>query len=116
MKKKYGKKKLYVYQFMNCIDNNFSFEILLNEKEGMEWIYRRDKRVKKRIEEIICKNKIGIPYLSPEIVLLYKTKNMKEKNLIDFKNILPRLSNFQKEWLAGNIKENPVLEIIKKIV
>lgn len=55
------------------------FEILLNELEGFEWKYRRDFRVKLPLTEVGSFTVSGIPYLKPEIVLLYKSKHIRFK-------------------------------------
>jgi hypothetical protein len=40
-----------------------------------------------------------IPYLVPEIVLLYKAKNVRENDERDFEAALPSLSTEQKTWM-----------------
>lgn len=41
----------------------------------------------------------GIPYLAPEIVLLFKAKSPKEKDEADFALTLPTLTPERIEWL-----------------
>src|SRR5207249_11802319 len=49
-------------------------EILLNESDGTLWRFRRDLRVTRSLSEIGGKSNDGIPYLAPEVMLLYKAK------------------------------------------
>jgi hypothetical protein len=41
----------------------------------------------------------GIPYLVPEIQLLYKAKGLRPKDEADFRQTLPALSLEQRDWL-----------------
>ncbi|WJE16139.1 hypothetical protein QRD89_01885 [Halobacillus sp. ACCC02827] len=45
----------------------------------------------------------GLPYLNPEIVLLYKAFSDTEKNEADFKLLYPHLNEHQKEWLKQGL-------------
>ena len=47
-------------------------EVLLNETNGDKWRFRRDIRISSPIKEFSNYTSEGIPYVSPEIVLLYK--------------------------------------------
>jgi hypothetical protein len=40
------------------------------------------------------------PFLAPEIVLLYKSKEPRATDQADFHNALPRLSIYARKWLA----------------
>jgi hypothetical protein len=67
-----------------------------------EWICRRDDRVRLPYERIGVAAEI--PYLRPEINLLYKAKwSALEKNKSDFALALPRLSDEAKAWLDGGL-------------
>jgi len=79
-------------------------EVLLNESEGTDWIFRRDSRIRKPKSEIILKTSEGIPYLCPEIVLLYKSKNPRAKDQMDFDNIIELIETERKEWLMNSLK------------
>ena len=79
------------------------FEILLNESNKEYWIFRRDNRIKRPLEKIFKKTQGGIPYLSPEIALLYKSKNLRDKDNIDFKNSHELLDQEANEWLKNSL-------------
>jgi hypothetical protein len=51
------------------------------------------------MSEIVRVSSLGIPYLAPEIQLLYKAKGMRERDAADFDRTLPRLDIDQREWL-----------------
>ncbi|WP_414730981.1 nucleotidyltransferase domain-containing protein [Bacillus sp. FJAT-28004] len=89
-------------------------EILLNESDNDWWIYRRDSRIQREMQKTILITANGIPYLSPEITLLFKSKNPEPKDEKDFKNIVNYLDGEQKAWLQTSLKlvytEHPWIE------
>jgi hypothetical protein len=74
-------------------------EVLLNEVEGGQWRYRRAERVGLPLNRLGCVSADGIAYLAPEVVLLYKSKGMREIDAQDFDALLPVLSAEQRAWL-----------------
>lgn len=74
-------------------------EILLNEKDEENWLFRRNTRIKKSLSGIINFSKSGIPYLRPEIVLLYKAKLIGSKDTHDFNEAIIVMDDGQKKWL-----------------
>ncbi len=76
-------------------------EVLLNETNGAEWVFRRNKLVTKPLSELHLESNQGIKFLCPEVVLLYKSKNPREKDEEDFKRIVGHLDAKGKEWLKG---------------
>ena len=79
-------------------------EVLLNETEENDWEFRRDLRVHSPLNSMCNVSKAGIPYLNPEIVLLYKAKNTREKDHQDFLAIKDLLNNKQKQWLRNALE------------
>lgn len=81
----------------------WSFELLLNRTEGDDWVFKRDSRVRKPIGQIGSFANNGVPYLNPEIVLLFKAKNNQAKDKHDFEHAVPKLSREAKEWLTNSL-------------
>ena len=46
----------------------------------------------------------GLPYLAPEIVLLFKAKHLEARDRLDFENALPGLSMEARRWLRDAIE------------
>jgi hypothetical protein len=80
--------------------DGFEIEFLLNEcDEGSrEWVFRRDPRVSKPLAEAFL-GRPGVPYLAPEIVLLYKSKAPSARDETDLASALPHLEGKQRAWL-----------------
>lgn len=79
--------------------NGDGIEVLLNETKGHNWAFRRDLRISYPLNSVWSYSETGIPYLNPEIVLLYKAKNSREKDHQDFMIIKDYLTNDKRRWL-----------------
>jgi hypothetical protein len=78
-------------------------EFLLNEERDGNWVFRRNEAVKRPLEEI-GDERNGVPFLRPEIVLLYKSSERSPKNDFDFAAVLPRLSREARLWLRAALE------------
>ena len=75
-------------------------QLVLNpsEGDGDMWIYRRDARIRLPLSELVWRSE-GIPYLVPEVQLLFKAKTLRKKDAQDFEDALPELADAQRAWL-----------------
>jgi len=80
-------------------DGPWRFEIMFMETEGDEWVYRRLRSIRGRIADLGMQTDSGIPYLRPEVQLLYKSGTGRHKDSDDLKRVLPRLKREQARWL-----------------
>ncbi|MFP4880253.1 nucleotidyltransferase domain-containing protein [Mammaliicoccus sciuri] len=88
--------------------NNYALEILLNESHNENWIFRRDSRICYSLKSALLFTTTGLPYLAPEIVLLYKSKNIRRKDHKDFLSVKDHLNIDQKNWLKESLEiQNP---------
>ena len=79
-------------------------EILFNRQENGYFLYSRNRDVKRAMDMAILHNH-GIPYLAPEIVLLYKSTSPDAfGNQGDFSITIPLLSQNRKNWLLEALK------------
>jgi hypothetical protein len=69
--------------------------------DGDTWICRRDESIRLPFGEVIQHTPEGIPYLAPELVLLFKAKHTRPKDQADFDRAVPRLSGAQRARLAS---------------
>lgn len=81
-----------------------SLEILLNESEGDVWRYRRNPAVTRYLADIGMTSSHGIPFLRPEIVLLYKAKRPRARDEEDFSNVLESLATEARGWLRRAVE------------
>jgi aminoglycoside-2''-adenylyltransferase len=78
-------------------------EILLEEMEEQNWVYRRERRIRWPSRDIVAYTTAGLPYLRPEIQLLYKSKAPRRCDHDDFQAAWPLLTFDARSWLASNI-------------
>lgn len=55
------------------------------------WACRRDVSITLPYDELILRNEDGIPYVIPEVALLFKAKHLRPKDRADFRHVLPAL-------------------------
>ncbi|GAA4605377.1 hypothetical protein BJY16_005371 [Actinoplanes octamycinicus] len=78
----------------------YLLEVFREPHDGDVWICRRDETIRFRYAEVIRRTAARIPYLRPELVLLFKAKNRRPKDEADFAGVLPLLDRAQRETLA----------------
>jgi len=72
---------------------------LLNESSGASWQFRRNPAITRRLDRIGMRTSAGVPFLVPEIVLLFKAKASGAKDARDLDLIRPRLRAEPRRWL-----------------
>ncbi len=80
----------------------WAIDLMLDEGNREVWIYRRDERIRRPLTAAIQQSD-GVPYLSPEIQLLYKSKAPRDRDELDFRNNWPLLSAEARSWLHDAI-------------
>lgn len=78
---------------------SWSLQLLLDESEGDAWVYRRLPTVRMPIAQAIRRTPDGIPFLTPEIQLLYKSRRPRAKDQADFRRTVGRLEPGECAWL-----------------
>jgi hypothetical protein len=77
----------------------FRIEFLLSEFDGGLWRSRRNPEVRMPVETMGRTTVDGIRYITPEIVLLYKAKHLRDWDEADFATALPEMTLAQRHWL-----------------
>jgi hypothetical protein len=81
----------------------YRIDVFREPHEGRTWICRRDPAIRRPYETLISRSRDGIPYLAPEVVLLFKAKSSRPKDLQDFLGALPLLTPQARDWLAATL-------------
>ncbi len=68
-------------------------------------MFRRDRRISRPLGEVILRTRGELPYLAPEVQLLFKAKDMRPKDEKDLEAALPLLSQRRRRWLDRAISE-----------
>jgi hypothetical protein len=82
----------------------WQLEVLIEERAGARWTYRRNADIGALSTDIGRFTNDGIPYVRPEIQLLYKSKGGRASDETDLLSVLPRLDPAQRAtlfaWIA----------------
>ncbi|MDZ7954391.1 nucleotidyltransferase domain-containing protein [Nostoc sp. DedQUE09] len=97
--------ELPIHEIHTHTKNNLllELEILLDECSQSEWRFRRNLDIARPLSMIRLRSDIGIPFLAPEIVLLYKAKNPRSKDEDDFYRVCRLLDEERQVWLKQAI-------------
>jgi hypothetical protein len=79
----------------------FLLDVFREPHDGQTWICRHDETIRLPYREVVERTPDGVPYLAPELVLLFKAKHARPKDQADFDEALPYLSPAQRTALAG---------------
>jgi hypothetical protein len=99
--------------YVEC--TGLEIEVLLNERDDNKWMYRRNDQITLDEKKVICFSEDRIPYLCPEIVLLYKTKEMRNKDIDDITNAIGKMDESQKKWFIDSIEDEKTKERIRNL-
>ena len=75
-------------------------DVIIGEGSAERWIYRRDPSVQVPWEMAVLRTAEGIPYLAPELQLLYKSKGLRAKDEVDAAEVIPSLDARQRDLLS----------------
>ncbi|GGY64451.1 nucleotidyltransferase domain-containing protein [Streptomyces anulatus] len=82
------------------VTGDYLLDVFREPHDGDIWICRRDETIRLPYSEIVHHTRDGIPYLAPELVLLFKAKHMRPKDRRDFGTTVPHLTGAQRATLA----------------
>jgi hypothetical protein len=80
---------------------NYLLDVFREPHDGDTWVCRRDETIRLPYSEIIHRTPDGVPYLAPELVLLFKAKHARPKDEADFDATIPHMTPAQRTTLAG---------------
>jgi hypothetical protein len=80
-------------------DSDWTFELMLDESADDRWVFRRDPTIRRPLSLAVRRDPTGIPFLAPEIQLLYKARAVRAKDQADFDHVAPRLDAEARTWL-----------------
>lgn len=79
---------------------DYLLDVFRESHDGDIWICRMDTTIRFPYAEIIHHNDHGVPYLAPELVLLFKAKHARPKDQSDFTATIPHMTPHQRETLT----------------
>lgn len=100
---------IFLLDFLHVGQTEFDFiELLFNDRSETHFEYARDREIKRELSKAIL-SADSVPYLSPEICLLYKSTDIEREGYQqDYELAYAAMSSEQKEWLDSALKKlNP---------
>ena len=79
-------------------------DVFREPSDGETWVCRRDGSIRMGYAELIRHTADGIPYLRPDVTLLFKAKHARPKDDGDFAAALPRLDAESRDWLRESLQ------------
>lgn len=73
-------------------DRPWCLDVTIGDGNEDVWIYRRDPALRVRWDDAVLRSEEGIPYLAPELQLLFKSKHVRPKDDLDAAEMIPELS------------------------
>lgn len=81
-------------------DDTWCLDLTIGDGDSEYWIFRRDPTVHVEWKRAVLDGTGNIPYLAPELQLLFKSKNVRPKDDVDAKRVIPVLGDERRAWLA----------------
>jgi len=83
-------------------------QVLLAAADGTDWVYHRGAGTLRRpLGQITRHTPEGLPYLAPEVVLLFKSRECRPKDHADLEAVVDHLDRAQRRWLAARLARPP---------
>lgn len=83
----------------------WAMDLTVNECTEKRWIYRREPSVTRDWDAAVLETASGIPYLAPELQLLYKSKHPRTRDHSDASHVIPAIGEERRAWLS--VRLNP---------
>lgn len=91
-------------------------EFLFNERDIDNWIFRRNPLTTRPLHLACLHTPGGLPYLAPEIVLLYKSKGTRDGDRADFEAVRRLMGQERRAWLKWALAvERPGHEWLERL-
>jgi hypothetical protein len=81
----------------------WAMDLTVSDGDAVYWTYRRNPAVRIRWSDAVLVNTAGVPYLAPELQLLFKSKHLRSKDTVDARYVIPRLGDARRDWLGEHL-------------
>ena len=81
----------------------WALDVTVGDGDDHEWIFRRDASIRRPWTDAVLTTDDDVPYLAPELQLLFKSKNVRPKDDVDARVVLPRLEPGRRGWISQHL-------------
>lgn len=82
-------------------DHPWSLDITVGDGDASQWIFRREPTLRAPWRDAVLTTADGVPYLAPELQLLFKSRTPRSKDTIDASEVIPHLESPRRDRLAS---------------
>jgi hypothetical protein len=90
--------------FRDPATGTYRLDVFREPHDGPVWICRRDPRIRRPYRDVVLRSPDGVPFVAPEVVLLFKAKHDRAKDRDDLRRVLPLLGARRQAWLAEALR------------
>ncbi|MBF6600532.1 MAG: hypothetical protein IVW36_08485 [Dehalococcoidia bacterium] len=83
--------------------DGFILDVQLDDRAGDEWLLQRQSAVRIPVARGILPSPWGLPTVAPEVLLFFKSRDLRRRDKLDFATLLPLLDSAQRAWLRDAV-------------
>ena len=84
-------------------ERHWSIDFTVGSGDAAEWINRRNPAIRRGWDTAVLVDADHVPYLAPDIQLLFKSKNVRPKDDEDARQVIPSLTDDERRFLYDNL-------------
>lgn len=83
--------------------DGFVLDIQLDSRAGGEWVLHGEPRVAVPLRDAVAVSPWGVPTATPEVLLFFKSRDLRRRDHADFRALLPTLAPERRRWLRDAV-------------
>ena len=100
--------------WVRCTGGPWCMDITIGAGDDSRWIYRRNPALTIEWDRAVLRSADGLPYLAPELQLLFKSTNARPKDDVDAEVVIPLLDDngcdLLRTWLQPDHRWHRLLD------
>lgn len=84
----------------------WNIDVTIGEGNDIAWSYRRDPTISRSWCDAVLTTGDGVPYLAPDLQLLFKSKTIRDKDQLDAEQVIPKLAANDRAFLAAALSDD----------
>ena len=84
-------------------EQGFILDLQLGDRSGDEWVLNAEPRIAIPMANAVRESPWGLPTVAPEVLLFFKSIELRRRDKLDFARVLPHLTDEQREWLRDAV-------------
>lgn len=86
-------------------EDGFTLDIQVDGCSGGDWIVSREPRIAASLDRCVRESPWGLPTATPEVLLFFKSRDMRLRDRLDFAALQSLLEDDQRSWLREAIAQ-----------